>query len=768
MVEATDPATARRGPNGRFAEKGTSVPTGRPVRQTPGVQDRPAPPPVPPPGPDGLVDAGWWSSRQEDHLRSATQVLDTGSPLNVIDHLELARRDPAHRFDAGSLDRGVVEHWCRRVDHWLDCADFDVLRLLTLSLGHGDRLPAEVHDALDERYLAFRYWYTDPGDPGAVDERWYWSENHRLIFHTCEHLAGQALAARTFTRTGLTGAEHRDRATARLHAWFDEKAGLGFSEWHSDVYYEKDLAPLLTLAELSDDPALAERAATFLDLLLLDLALHHHRGNVGCTHGRSYMKDKSRAADQPVFAPLKMCFDATVEPWPVDDGDHADLLPRNEGATLLGRARRYRPPDVVRRVATTTDEVLDREGMGVPIDPAEPLGPERDGVLTAAPRADGLSYTDPDMVPFWWDRGALTPWQLVPLMLDALDRHQLWDAWLFEQFRTVRDVVGDDRPTVQRLTHDLDRVFNAGLLGRVDTITWRNGHAMLSTAQSYRPGCAGFQHHVWQATLDERAVVFTNHPGNAPSADAGDWLDNDRYWTGSATLPRSVQHGRVAIHQYAPGFTLPDLDALSGFAYLDHTHAYVPTECFDEVVGGPADVGGAGAGAGAGDGRWTVLRRGGGYVALWSWRPVTWRDHDPAAVFTNGLTGRFDLVAEGGPEDVWIVEVGDVDRWGSFEAFVGAVTATTIDVVDHGWGDDGAHRGFDVRYPSPSEGVLEVGWTGPLRVDGREVPIGDHPRFDNPFTQVATGSTEVVIDDGAGAYRLDLAAGRRGPSADGS
>ena len=275
------------------------------------------------------------------------------------------------------------------------------------------------------------------------------------------------------------------------------------------MYYEKDLAPLVTLAEFADDPALARRAATFADLVLFDLALHSHRGNVGCTHGRSYMKDKSRATDQPVFAPLKMCFDATDEPWPVESGDDADLLPRNEGATLLARATRYRPPDVLRRIATSAEPMVDREGMGVAIDPAEPL-------VEHPTRADGLSYTDPDMVPFWWDRGALTPWQLIPLMMDTLDRHHLWDAWLFEQFRVVRSFAGDDRATVQRLSHDLHPMVNAGLLGEVNTYTWRNGHGMLSTAQSYRPGCVGFQHHVWQATLDERAVVFTVHPGNEP------------------------------------------------------------------------------------------------------------------------------------------------------------------------------------------------------------------------------------------------------------
>lgn len=688
---------------------------------------------------DGLVDPAWWRARQDDYLVAATTVFVPTSPLNMIDHLEWSRRHPDHRVDVAALDDAVVRAWCRRIDGWLDCADFDVLRLLTLWYAYRDRLPPRVVQTIEERFLTFRYWYTDPGLDGVVDERWYWSENHRLIFHSCEYLAGQAFPHERFATAGLTGEQHRERAAAALGAWFDEKARDGFSEWHSDAYYEKDLAPLVTLAELVEDPPLAERAAAFADLVLFDLALHSHRDNAGSTHGRSYMRFKATAPSQTVFSALKLCFDRTSEPWPLELGDDTELLPATEGATLLARCASYRPPDIVRRVARHPGELVDREGMGIPMAPDEPLCED-------PRRSDGWSYTDPDLVPFWWDRGALTPWQLVPLTLDTLDRHRLWDSRLFAQFRTVRDVMGDDRDTMRRLAHDLHHLVNAGLLARVDTYTWRNRHAMLSTAQSYRPGSVGYQHHISQATLDEHAVVFTNHPGNPPSAAAGDYLDHDRYWTGSATLPRAVQHRRVALHLYAPAFQPPELDVLAGFAYCDHTHVYFPTERFDEV---------------AIEGGWTAGRRRQGFVGVWSWRPVHWRQHDPAAVFTNGLVEPFDLVAEGGPDNVWVIEVGDADRWGSFEDFVGALATASVEVDDHGWGADGAHAGFQVRYASPAEGQLELGWTGPLRVAGEELAITGYPRFDNPFTTVPSGDSVVRIQDEEGVFVLDLANGTR-------
>ena len=694
-------------------------------------------------GGDGLEGASWWRARQDAYLLAATETFVPWSPLNVLDHLARAERDPAHAVAWDRVDDAALARWTHRIDHWLDCADFDVLRLLTLLVGHRRQVPDRVARVLEDRILTFRYWYTDPVElpAGTTDERWYWSENHRLIFHACELLAGEAFPGERFAVTGLTGAEHADRARPLLAAWFAEKATEGFSEWHSDVYYAKDLAPLVTLAELAADAELAERAAAFCDLVLYDLALHAHRGNVGVTHGRSYMKDKSRATDQPVFGAVKLCFAATDEPWPVESGDDVDLLPLNESATLFARTRRYRPPAILRRIATTTDEVLDEEAMGFPIDPAGPVMP---GTVELA----GRSTTDPDLVPFWWDRSALTPWQLVPLTVATLDRHQLWDANLFALFKVVRDAMGGDVELMQQLAADLHPMVNAGLLEEVHTCTWRNRHGMLSTAQAYRPGTAGFQHHVWQATLDERAVVFTTHPGNPPSARAGDYLDHDRYWTGSATLPHAVQHRRVAIHRYEPAFASPTDALLAAFAYEPCTHAFFPVEHFDEVRR---------------HGRWTLGRRRDGYVALWSWRPPEWRRHDPAVTFTNGLVEPFDLVAEGGADDVWICELGDADLWGSFDAFEAAIVAADVTVADPGWDGLGAHPGFAVRYASPAEGLLESRPGSPLRVDGTDVPLRADRRFRNPFSDVARGATTVPIVDAGGGWVLDLAAGTRRP-----
>ncbi|MBK6969407.1 MAG: hypothetical protein IPH29_09925 [Candidatus Microthrix sp.] len=78
-------------------------------------------------------------------------------------------------------------------------------------------------------------------------------------------LAGQHLSEETFTITGLTGAEHSERAKPGILEWIDERARFGFFEWHSNVYMLKNITPLVTLIELGGDEELAVAAAMALD-----------------------------------------------------------------------------------------------------------------------------------------------------------------------------------------------------------------------------------------------------------------------------------------------------------------------------------------------------------------------------------------------------------------------------------------------------------------------------------------------------------------------
>ncbi len=369
--------------------------------------------------------------------------------------------------------------------------------------------------------------------------------------------------------------------------------------------------------------------------------------------------------------------------------------------------------------------------MGVALDAGAPFDPSVTSV-------DGISTTDPANVTFWWERGAQTAWQTVPLTLDTLDATGLWESDFFSPFKPLADAVGGDRVAAQALTQALEPILGFALLTAVDTYTYRNDSIMLSTAQSYRPGKVGEQHHVSQATLDESAIVFTTHPKNEPIPGT-QWPDRDGYWTGNGSLPRAAQHGALSMSLYAPVFAKPG-PPLETFSYLDYTHAYFPQERFDEVVQANG---------------WTFGRKGDGYVALWSWRPMQWRTYDDPTIFTHGLTQPFDLVAPGGSDDVWLTQVGDAKTFGDFAAFRNAVLAGAISVNPRP-AAGGLPGGFDVSYDSPTEGTVQFGSTGPLRVAGRDVALNSGMRYDNPWARVLVGARQFSIADAAGDLTLDF------------
>ena len=189
---------------------------------------------------------------------------------------------------------------------------------------------------------------------------------------------------------------------------------------------------------------------------------------------------------------------------------------------------------------------------------------------------------------------------------------------------------------------------------------------------------------------------------------------------GNGAEPRSAQHENVAIHLYAPQYA--PIGVL-GFPYRSETHAYFPHAHFDEVVQ---------------SGSWTFGRKDDGYVALYSMLPTEWRSGQPEVFENAGLP--FDLVAPGSAQNVWIVECGSAAEWGSFAAFRAAIEAAevvTSAVPDHE--GDGKPDGYAVFYASPSQGVMEFDWHGPLVVAGLEIPIADYPRYDNPFIETPFG-----------------------------
>ena len=116
------------------------------------------------------------------------------------------------------------------------------------------------------------------------------------------------------------------------------------------------------------------------------------------------------------------------------------------------------------------------------------------------------------------------------------------------------------------------------------------------------------------------------------------------------------------------------------------------------------------------------------------------------------MTRPFDLVAEGGPDNVWIVEVGERASDGDFVTWSAAVTATDPEV-------ERTDDGFTVAWTSPSAGEVTFGSTAPFTVAGEEVAQADFPRHESAFGTVDRLDTtyELSSDDATLVLDFDTA-----------
>jgi len=257
-----------------------------------------------------------------------------------------------------------------------------------------------------------------------------------------------------------------------------------------------------------------------------------------------------------------------------------------------------------------------RERHGIYVDAAAPVTDEVEAPF-------GYDFEDPANMAFWWSLGAVGMWQTIRVSVAEADEHRLWDTELFAEIKALADINGRDPERIREWVHDRRAVVNFGFLSEANTYAWRSPDVALASVVDHRFGEMRDQAHAWQAQIDADALVFTNHPVTDLEASL-EWRDDGEpgYWTGEASMPRSAQHERTAIHIYQPAWDESTDDLLwAVFGYQPFTHAYVPQDRFDEVVQ---------------EGHWTVAAKDGGRIALWSWREPTWRAYDTATTSTDG------------------------------------------------------------------------------------------------------------------------------------
>lgn len=585
--------------------------------------------------------------------------------------------------NAGSLNETAIRNSLNKINNREDTADFSLTMILRMLALYGDSptldpvLKAEMVDAV----LNFKYWLDEPGP----DMMCWWSENHQILFHAAEYVAGQLFRDELFPNAGMTGQDHIDHALPLLHDWLDRRGMFGFSEWHSNIYFNEDMPPLINLVDLAEDETIAAKAAMVLDVITFDFANTHYKGIYATAHGRTYPSTLLNGSN-----------DSTSEATWILLGLGTYQDTGHFTGVELATSPRYWPPPVLEDVA------LDAEDNHV--------HKQRDGIDVAEGPDYGIGYESPEDIMFYWGMSAYAASEVISGTLETAEYYDLWDNYFFSDIAFLQPFVG--APWLEPLAAFLDDVTRGPALEAMSTYVYRTPDYQLSGAQDYNPGMWAAQQHIWQATLDLKAFVFTTAPGGLED----DYMAGP--WTGG-WLPRATFHENVGILQYQRD-VFPVLDQA---LFVEYTHAYFPRSAFDEVQ----QVDG-----------WTFGKKGDGYVALYSDNPTTWA--------TTAPESDYELIADG-RNNVWIVELGSQPEWGDFQSFVTAISNSSVSVG----------RG-DVQYFSPSQGIVEVSRTGPMFVNAVTVDIGPYERWDNRYARQTFGTQQTVISLGNQRLELDFEA----------
>lgn len=264
---------------------------------------------------------------REQLLRHAT-----AGPPSVARALANVVTDPEARVGAADLADALD-----LVDRRGDCADFEALGLLQLwHRADPDRWEPGLREQVRGALTGFKYWIDQPG----LDAMCYFTENHQMVWHTAELLAGEALKAADFRNSGWTGGQHARHGADLAWDWMQRKLAGGFSEFDSNAYLAIDTLALTSLVEHAEDVRFRQLAEALLDKMLLTLAANSFRGVHGAAHGRTYTTTL-RSGRFEETAPIMWVL------WGTGALNSA-LLP----AVVLAAARRYRVPPLIRAVAT--------------------------------------------------------------------------------------------------------------------------------------------------------------------------------------------------------------------------------------------------------------------------------------------------------------------------------------------------------------------------------------------------------------------------------
>ncbi|MEW5719041.1 MAG: hypothetical protein AB1817_10470 [Chloroflexota bacterium] len=283
---------------------------------------------------------------------------------------------PVARYALGQFDRvdeSAIRWTCEFIAARNDCADFVIQGILRLMFWEREqrRLSPEINALMKDAILGFKYWIDEPGDTVM----YMGSENHRLLFHVAEWMAGFLFPTDEFTNSRQNGVFHYHKAFTYITEWLRQRGRFGFDEWHSNSYFPICIAPLLNVydfATIEGQYKLRQMVGAALDEMFFNLASDSYQGIWGTTHGRSY----GIYVKYPDFEGTSaLC-------WLLFGNGSLAKGTSGMAPVCLGTST-YKPPKIIFDMATDNTSVVESK--------------ERHGILrTSARHADFVVYRTPD------------------------------------------------------------------------------------------------------------------------------------------------------------------------------------------------------------------------------------------------------------------------------------------------------------------------------------------------------------------------------------
>ncbi len=534
--------------------------------------------------------------------------------MNTKSFKEIIELDQGKSIDETGI-QGLIDF----VNARHDCADFRMIVLIKVYYSYRNLLSSSMVDQIQKAILNFKYSMSEPGSDGMC----YWSENHQLLFATCEYLSGQLFPDNVFQNDQRVGSLHKIDAKNKILQWLYHRFIYGFTEWHSNTYYEEDIAPLCVLVDHADDVEIVEKSKMILDLLFLDMAMHSYEGFFVATSGRCYEDQKKNPEHADVNDILAHAFGIQKRTY-----DYTRL------SSLYLLCKNYQVPNIIQAIARDSSVSIIKDSMGLDLKEVKKEMPKHDLLERGM---------------FLWSMEAFTNVESINMTID------MFNAWNLKENNFLRDLKQVNIPILRKLglLPLLVRILNPATQGvaieRANTYTYKTRDYMLSTAQHHHPRFFGDQQHIWQATLPKQVSIFSTHPGSPMFDDAARNF-SPAYWVGNGINPDAIQHENKLFVMY-------DLTARKGYLERkrqDFIHIHFPIDQMDHYHIDLNHAFGA---------------SGNGYIAIKTTHLI--EQFSPIELIIRGKHTGF------------VVLMGNAAKDGTFDHFMDKIKKTTLETDHH-------------------------------------------------------------------------------------